>query len=305
MVKRFLILFLLLPVLISCGAKKETLVVDDGASEGTSVWLPKNPERVAVLFSSLADIWVTAGGRVDITVGETVERGFADESTILVDGGAGKSIDVEALVAAKPDVIFASADIDAQVNAADFCRDSEIASAVSLKVESFDDYLNVLKIMTDLTGEYERYETYGLNLKEKINATLERVNADGTKILFIRASSSAKATKAKNADDHFAAAMLKEFGTYNIAESAPILLDGLSYEEILLQNPAHIFISTMGDENAAKEYVTSMLDEPLWQSLDAVKNGKVHFLPKDLFQYKPNSRWHEAYEYLASILEGN
>lgn len=292
MLKRLFSILILLFILASCGK----------SDEGMSVNLPKNPERVAVLFSSLADIWVTAGGKVDITVGETVERGFADENAILVDGGAGKSIDLEALVAAEPDVIFASADIEAQVNAARFCVGSKI-SAISLRVDSFNDYLEALELMTSITGEPDRYETYGLKVKEKIDTILESVDASGKKILFIRASAGAKATKAKTADDHFAAAMLKEFGTYNIAESAPILLDGLSYEEILMQNPEHIFISTMGNESAAKEYMYSMLSEPSWQSLDAVKNGNVHFLPKELFQYKPNSRWADAYEYLAEILK--
>ena len=41
-------------------------------SVGNLVTLNKKPEKVAVLFSSFADIWVSAGGRVDITVGESV-----------------------------------------------------------------------------------------------------------------------------------------------------------------------------------------------------------------------------------------
>lgn len=286
MAKRLFVILLLLFAFVSCG-------------DNTDTKLPENPEKVAVLFSSLADIWITAGGKVDITVRETVERGFANADAVLVDGGAGKSIDLEALVAAAPDLIIASADIEAQVEAANTLP----YPAITVRVESFGDYLEVLEIMTTLTGEKERYETYGVKIKEKIASILRTVDAGGTKILFIRASSSAKATKAKTAEHHFAAAMLKEFGTCNIAENAPVLLDGLSYEEILLQNPEHIFISAMGDENAAREYMNSLLGEPMWQSLDAVKNDNVHFLPKELFQYKPNSRWAEAYEYLAKILD--
>ena len=45
---------------------------------------------------------------------------------------------------------------------------------------------------------------------------------------------------------------VKELGTYNIAENAPVLLDGLSQEEILMENPDYIFISTMGKEEAAR-----------------------------------------------------
>ncbi|MBO5273008.1 MAG: hypothetical protein J6I45_00160 [Clostridia bacterium] len=42
--------------------------------------LPKTmPEKTAVLFSSLAEIWLEAGGSVDITVGESIERGFVPE----------------------------------------------------------------------------------------------------------------------------------------------------------------------------------------------------------------------------------
>ncbi len=41
---------------------------------------------------------------------------------------------------------------------------------------------------------------------------------------------------------------------------------------------------------------------PVWQSLNAVKNGKVFYLEKTLFHNKPNSRFAEAYQKLAEIL---
>ena len=41
---------------------------------------------------------------------------------------------------------------------------------------------------------------------------------------------------------------------------------------------------------------------PAWASLSAVSGGQYHVLPKDLFHYKPNARWGEAYEMLADIL---
>ena len=92
---------------------------------------------------------------------------------------------------------------------------------------------------------------------------------------------------------------------YNIAEKAPILLDGLSTEEILLSDPDFIFYTTMGDESAGVSYMDSLLKDPVWQSMKAVKTGQVYQLPKDLFQYKPNSRWDEAYAYLIQLLYGD
>ena len=38
--------------------------------------VPCKPGTVAVLTSSLADLWITSGGQVDITVYESVERGI-------------------------------------------------------------------------------------------------------------------------------------------------------------------------------------------------------------------------------------
>lgn len=269
---------------------------------GNRVSLPYKPQRVAVLFSSLANIWGCAGGNISVTVYESVERGFADADVQLVDGGAGKSIDTEALIASTPDLVIGSADIAAQVDAVTLCRNVGIP-AVLLRVESFADYLAALELCTTLTGETERYATYGNALASEIQKKIDTFDARGAKVLFIRAGSAARYTKAKTAADHFAAAMLAELGTVNIADSAPILLDGLSFEEILSCDPDHIFVSTMGEENAAIAYMESLLLLPEWQALSAVQNGNLHYLPKSLFQYKPNARWGEAYDYLIDCLE--
>ena len=89
-------------------------------SEGREVKIKERPGDVAVLFSSYAEMWILAGGEVCVTVGESVERGFASENVPLVDAGAGKTVDREALLAAKPDFVIASADIAAQAELADY-----------------------------------------------------------------------------------------------------------------------------------------------------------------------------------------
>ncbi len=302
-----LLIFLLCAVLLSgCaapGAVREGYTFTDDT--GAEVTVGK-PETVAVLLSSLADLWITAGGTVDITVGETVERGFAGETAILVDAGAGKTIDIEGLIAAQPDFVIYTADLSGQLECADTLRAAGIPAA-GFHVETFEDYLRVLKICTDILETPERYAQYGTALKAEIDAmtaaALARDNQPS--ILFIRAGSSAKVTKAKTAENHFVCAMLKELGTFNIAEKAPILLDGLSTEEILLSDPDFILFTTMGDETAGQAYLESLISDPVWQALTAVKSGKVHQLPKELFQYKPNARWGEAYAYLIELLYGD
>ena len=305
--KRILTILLCLLLLTGCAPVK---TAGEGYSftddTGTVVTVPENPKTVAVLLSSLADLWITAGGEVDITVGETVERGFADESVILVDAGAGKTIDIEGLIGAKPDFVIYSADLAGQLECADTLRTAGIPAA-GFTVETFDDYLRVLKICTDILGTPERYEQYGTELKAEIDDMIAAAQTleDQPDILFVRAGSSAKFTKAKTVENHFVCAMLKDLGTYNIAEKAPILLDGLSMEEILISDPDFILFTTMGDAAAGQSYMESLLSDSVWQTLTAVKAGRVYQLPKELFQYKPNARWGEVYAYLIELIYGD
>ncbi len=263
--------------------------------------LPKTmPEKTAVLFSSLAEIWLEAGGSVDITVGESIERGFVPEGTPLVDSGAGKTVNAELLLSMNPDFVICSSDIPAQTELVPLLKSAGIPF-LSLQVESFGDYVNTLKIFSSITGNTAAYD-HALTMQKEIRDILT-ANASDSSILFIRAGSSASSTKAKCAEDHFACAMLEEFGCYNIADDAPHLLDGLSIEAILLADPDYIFFSLMGSEDAAQSNVEALLSEITWQSLTAVKEGRVHILPKESFHFKPNSRWVEAYSILADLLK--
>ena len=271
-------------------------------STGREVTLAAQPQTVAVLFSSYAEIWTIAGGTVDVTVGESVERGFAAETAVLVDAGAGKTIDREALLAAQPDLVIGSADIPAQVEACDLMADAGIPAAL-FRVDTFEEYLAMLKICTDITGDEAAYAQYGTAVRQEIEDILARVQGQEAKqILFIRAGSQYSSTKAKRAPDNFVCIMLQELGAHNIADDAQVLLDGLSLEEILLRNPDYIFLTTMGSEEAAQAYITDLFAQEGWRSLEAVAQGNYSFLPKELFHFKPNHRWAEAYRCLAGIL---
>ena len=296
----------------ACSAAKNRheLQTDDGYcsfsdSLGNQITLKKRPETVAVLFSSYADIWTTAGGEVRISVGESLDRGFVADNCILVDSGAGHTnIDLERLIQAKPDFVIGTADYDCQVEACRICAEYGIPAA-AFRVESFSDYLAVLDVFCDITGNRDRYIQYGEEVSERIQALLTETGTEREplNILFLRAGNGDRSVKAKNADTNFVCAMLNDLGTHNIADDVPVLLDSLSLEEIVLSDPDYIFISPMGNEEAAKRHILSMFASPGWSSLDAVKQNRFCFLEKELFHYKPNARWDEAYEVLAKIVD--
>lgn len=276
-------------------------------STGAEVTLASAPTRVAVLFSSYGEIWSDAGGEIAVTVGECVERGFAPEGTPLVDDGAGKSIDLELLLSYEPDFVIGSSDLEAQAEA---CRTLQEAGvpAAAFQVETIDQYLDMLQICTDITGDAQAWETCGTAVKEQADTVLKAVSdylaggAETQNILLIRAGSQYSSTKAKTAKDNFVCVMLNELGAYNIADNAPVLLDGLSLEEILMEDPDYIFLTAMGSQEASEAYIDDLFAQDGWRQLTAVAEGNYQFLPRDMFHFKPNARWGEAYAYLAQLL---
>ena len=273
-------------------------------SENREVALKKKPQKVAVLFSSYAEMWTLAGGEVSITVGESVERGFADESTVLVDSGAGKTIDREILIAFAPDFVIASADIAAQAELAEYLDSVGIPCAL-FRVDSFYDYADVMDILCAITERDDLYEKNVTKIADEIENILNSVDKSrAPRIIFVRCGSSASSTKAKNAEENFVCKMIAELGGVNIADEAPELCDGLSLEAILTAQPEKMLISTMGNEQKSREYMDSVLKSESWQALGAVKDGNYVYLGKELFQFKPNARWAEAYKFLAEYLYG-
>ena len=271
-------------------------------SEGEIVELSHKPQKTAVLFSSLAECWIEAGGEVYVTVGESVERGLVKEETELVDKGAGKTVDTEKLISLEPDFVICSADIASHRDVASALKKAKIPVAM-LRMDTFEDYLTILRTLTKITGKTENYEQFGENAKSEIEQIISGgIRENNPKILFVRSGSSYSSAKAKKADDNFAAKNLEDFGCINIADKAEVLLDNLSAEVILKENPQYIFVSVMGDYDNSKAYMQEHLAKKEYASLDAVKNGRVYFLPKELFQYKPCGRWAESYRYISSIL---
>ena len=101
--------------------------------------------------------------------------------------------------------------------------------------------------------------------------------------------------------------MLKSLGCENIADKNVSLLENLSIESIIERDPDFNFIVQMGDDNEGTQKKLSQFiaENPAWNKLKAVKENKVFFMDKHLYNMKPNARWGEAYEKLEKILNDN
>ena len=82
-------------------------------------------------------------------------------------------------------------------------------------------------------------------------------------------------------------------------------MENLSIEHILQEDPDAIFIIPIGDDKEAIDahFENYVEENPAWNTLTAVEEGRVYTMDKQLYNLKPNDRWGEAYEKLENILE--
>ena len=247
------------------------------------------PSRVVSMMDSLSDIWLLAGGTL---LGATDD--FDDNIPSI---GTVKHPNIEEIIALNPDLVLGSSDLDAHIRAQKALHAAGINCEL-FDVETFEDYLRVLKRFCDITHRTDLYKQNGEDILRQIDEIKARVPDSSPTFLLIRAMSSS----AKTLDSsHMTSVMLRDLGAQNIA--TPSLLEELSMEEIIKSDPDFILVVPMGDLSAAEQTMAKKLAEnPAWSSLSAVKNGRYILLDRDLFHYKPNARWGEAYEKLYKIL---
>lgn len=268
---------------------------------GREVTVGKNPERVAVLLGSFADVWMLSGGEL-CAAAEDAWEDFGLDPEGAVNLGGAHSPSLEQLISSDPDLVIASASTASNVEMKDSLEAMGI-TVVYFDVDNFDDYLNMLDICTDITGRKDLYEQNGLLLKAQIDEVKAKyaeseIPEGERKVLLLRAASSF--VKAKGSEGTILGEMLADMGCVNIADSDTSLLEALSVEAVIRENPHHIFVVTMGsDTAAARETLENMIKEnPAWSTLDAIKNGRLHVMDKKLFNLKPNARWAQSYEIL-------
>lgn len=260
--------------------------------------------RTAALLGSFAQIWMLAGGEVCATADDAWEdlNLALEEETINL--GNIRELSLELLLASGPDLILASANTRQHLQWRETLEATGIPVAYFL-VSDFEDYLRMLQICTEITGRQDLYEHSGLAVQKQIDAVMKKAQNRGTAPTVLCLRASASLITVKNSRDNVLGEMLKDLGCVNIADSDTSLLENVSLERILQLDPDYIFVVQRGDDREGMmENIRNMMAEnPAWQQLSAVKNGKLYYMDKNLYNLKPNHRWGEAYEQLEELLE--
>lgn len=255
-----------------------------------------NPTNVAMLYPSFGDIWNITGGSINIGVEDLITRGYANCDITIVGSGTGKNIDIEALVASKPDLTILCSDFPNHITIAKSLKEYKMPYVI-FDFSSFEDYLFILNVFSKINACSDIYNQYGTLIENKINSVIaSTIVKEAKRVLLLRATSTfVKALDKTN----FVGDMILKLGSINIADTNNELTTALSMESIIKLDPEVILVVPMGDEDIVFEVAKNELAKDTWKSITAIKNNNVYYMEKNLFHYKPNLRWGDAYEILA------
>ena len=266
----------------------------------------QEPKKVAALLGSFAEVWQLAGGTLLAASNDAFTDFDLTLSNQVVNLGSTKKLSLELLLQIRPDFVIASSNSSQHLQWKDTLEKENIPVAY-FNGNSFDGYLRMLKICTNITGCADRYQTYGTDQQAVIDAIRNRFpDEGGPTVLVLRAS--ATNIRAKKSGSMVLSSILQELGCVNVADTPGAFADpdNITMDEIVALDPDYIFTVQSGnDEYGMQEKLNDdMGTDPRWNDLSATKNGHVRLLDRQLFHFKPNARWAEAYEALEDIFFG-
>jgi len=273
-------------------------------TRGEEITVSKNPEKTVVLINSLLDLWYLSGGEAVARCSGTTNVPEAAENIEII--GKFYSVSLEKLIALEPDLVVVSSTVSSQMEMEDVLAENGIefapVDASTNPYTNFDKNVYLFSQILDTEDIYERdvKEITGA-VDEIIKKTEESGKAPSAIVLF----SSSKYVKCE-LPTSLTGEMLDYLGVENIVADAQI--EGstkvdFSLERLIERDPDYIFVTTMGDVEECKARVDQDIkSNDAWNSLTAVKEGRVYYLPKDLYLYKPNARYPEAFKGLAEIV---
>lgn len=310
-----LIAVLLLAVVTGgCGKEEYGQFILDESSEkitfqdtfGNETTVSKNPERTVILYNSILDLWYESGGKSLTKMKGTTN--IPEEAVNLIDLGSSYSVSLEAIVALEPDLVVLASNVDHQVALIPNLNEIGIETmAIDTSYKSYERFVENAYLFSRINDSEKSYAENIEPVLRDVEVIISKSEQAGEapKAVAIMATSKQLSV---DSDVALTGEVIAALGGSNILTEAQIPIKGetrvpFSIESLVSYNPEVILISTMGDVDAAKETVKRMIDEnPVWYEVEAVKKGQIHYLPKDLFVYKPNTRYAQAFEIVAEAL---
>ena len=266
-------------------------------------------KRVVSLYHSHTALWYDVGGKL---VGRVHTQGaekqlpaaaLSEDVKIVANGITINTISVEEVLRAEPDLVILGQAMG-QPGLVPALTSAGLETIV-VDYNDLSDYLKWYKIFSYLNGTEANYETVAKKTLENVLAILGKVpTTENPPTVLPIFSAFGKITASLSGTA--LGRMINQLHAVNVADKLPKeKSDGrmeMNLESIVLADPDIIVIQAMNEEMTKVSMEKEYSNNELWNSLRAVKDGKVYILPSNLFHYRPHSNYDKSYQYMFDIL---
>lgn len=302
-------LFLIISMIIfltGCGSENTAVEKDEKIfcvlkdDSGREIILSQKPKNIVVTSASFLEPLNAVGGEV---VGRPSSKiklpEFAEKAA---DIGPVYQIDTEKLLACQPDLVILNKGMNEKL--------SEILNGnsipfVAVEMKNYDDVKKNVEMFAEISGQPELGKQLVEKMDGEISEIVKKLPREDKKVAILHSTAQGLSVQL---DNSIAGNVVKILGWKNISSEMQATKDGgdtapYSLETLIEQNPEIIFVTSMGNIDEIKSNMEKMIAEnKAWQTIPAIKSGKIYYLPQDLFLLSPGIHYPEAVRYVAKLI---
>ena len=263
----------------------------------------EKPENWAVLSGTFLNLWYFLGGESICTTdlgSAYLDEDYAEQILALPSVGAVYNPNLEMVMEINPD--FTLAQIGIQTSLASSMNEMGKPTAL-LHMRSFDDVIAHIRVFGKLLENEEKAEQTIAQMEADKQAIVDQLPAEGKSVVIMYVTSSTLSVKL---DNSIAGDVANILGLENIASGlAPDTLGSettpLDVEYIAEMDPDVILVTSMisSNEDAIQVMNKEFEENPVWQTITAVTEHNIVYLPQEYFLYNAGHRYVHAIEYMA------
>ena len=308
MLKKFLPLaVLILFLLTGCGnetshqtgttSEKFCVVTDDAERQ---VKLSKKPERIVTTSVSFIEPLGEVGGAVAGRPSSKMKiPEFAKDAAEI---GAVYQIDTEKLLACNPDLVIINKGMNEKLSA--ILEENKIPFVI-VEMKTYAGVKKNILMFAEITGQPDKGKKIVEEMDTEIKSIVDKLPQEKKRAAILHSTAQNLSVQL---DGSIAGNVLQILGWENVASGMTATDDKpdtapYSLETLIEQNPEIIFVTSMGDIDAIKANMEKMISEnAAWQTIPAIQNNRLYYLPQDLFLLSPGIHYPEAVSYVAKLI---
>ncbi len=268
---------------------------------GRTVEFSQKPARIVVTSASFLEPLEAVGG-ADLVVGRPDSRtkmpAYAKDLTSV---GKVYQIDTEKVLACQPDLVIVNKGMNEKLVEA---LESSGIKTLVLDMKSYADVKREVAVLAAVTGNPEKGASLIEDMDAKIAAVKAGIPAEKRRVSVIHSTNQGLSVQL---DGSIAGSVVQMLGWENVASGSKPLEKNpdaapYSMETLVQQNPEIIFVTSMGKLSAIKASMEETMQGPAWQSIPAVRDKRVYYLPQELFLLSPGIHYPEAVAVMAKCV---